>query len=322
MPPDVPVRQLVPLDVAMQVIAEAESPAELADLSISVDAFRQYARRAKLGLSVQNRAAEIRLRCERRIGEMLGERELLRGRPKNGSGGERLSDLGIDRKLSMRAQRLAQVPLAAFDAFISDTLAAGKELYTRNLLNLFERQAAKTRNQLPMPGGQITDLHSLVRAGRKFGTVYCDVPWDVPGNPPPYPVLTFDELAALPIPELAAQRCHLHLWAGDRFFEPAFTLIREWRFRVTSTFVWVTDEIGRGNYWRSGHVTMLTAVNSKNDHFDDHSLRSWISAPRGRHSQKPDVVRKLLERSSPGPRLELFATSCALGWTSWGGSLV
>jgi N6-adenosine-specific RNA methylase IME4 len=322
MPPDVPVWQLVPLDVAMQVIAEAESPAELADLSISVDAFRQYARRAKLGLSVQNRAAEIRLRCERRIGEMLRERQLLRGRPANGSSGERLSDLGIDRKMSMRSQQLATVPLSIFDKFIRDTLAQGKELYTRNLLNISERRAATARNKLPMPGGQIDDLHSLVRAKRKFGTIYCDVPWDVPGNPPPYPVLTFDELAALPIPELAAQRCHLHLWAGDRFFEPAFTLIREWRFRLTSTFVWVTDEMGRGNYWRSGHVTMLTAVNSKHDHFDDRSLRSWISAPRRGHSQKPDEVRKLLERSSPGPRLELFATSRAPGWNSWGGSLV
>jgi len=50
-------------------------------------------------------------------------------------------------------------------------------------------------------------------------------------------------------------------------------------------------------------------------------LRSWISAPRGRHSEKPAEVRRLIERASPGPRLELFATSAEPGWVSWGGSL-
>lgn len=127
-------RQLVPLDVAMQVIANAQLPGELIELTNQTESFRVYARRAKLGLSVQNRAAEIRLRCERRIGEMLGERELLRGRPKNGFGLERLSDLGIDRKLSMRAQRLAAVPLSIFNSHIIDVIRRGDELITGSLL--------------------------------------------------------------------------------------------------------------------------------------------------------------------------------------------
>ena len=47
-------------------------------------------------------------------------------------------------------------------------------------------------------------------------------------------------------------------------------------------------------------------------------LRSWIEAPRGRHSEKPEAVRALIERASPGPRLELFARKLTPGWYAWG----
>jgi len=66
------------------------------------------------------------------------------------------------------------------------------------------------------------------------------------------------------------------------------------------------------------HETLVTAVRSENDRFDDRWLRSWVEAPRGRHSEKPDVVRELIERASPGPRLELFARRRSTGWYSWG----
>jgi N6-adenosine-specific RNA methylase IME4 len=62
----------------------------------------------------------------------------------------------------------------------------------------------------------------------------------------------------------------------------------------------------------------VTAVRSENDRFDDRWLRSWVEAPRGRHSEKPDAVRALIERASPPPRLELFARKRATGWYSWG----
>jgi N6-adenosine-specific RNA methylase IME4 len=66
------------------------------------------------------------------------------------------------------------------------------------------------------------------------------------------------------------------------------------------------------------HEIPLTAVRSEDDRFDDRTLRSWIEAPRGRHSEKPDVVRETLERASPGPRLELFARKLVPGWFCWG----
>jgi N6-adenosine-specific RNA methylase IME4 len=70
--------------------------------------------------------------------------------------------------------------------------------------------------------------------------------------------------------------------------------------------------------WRMCHEILLTAVRTEDDRFDDQSLRSWIEAPRGRHSEKPDVVREMIERASPGPRLELLARKVTPGWYTWG----
>ena len=66
------------------------------------------------------------------------------------------------------------------------------------------------------------------------------------------------------------------------------------------------------------HEILLTAVRGENDRFDDPGLRSWIEAPRGPHSEKPDVVREMIERASPGPRLEIFARKLTPGWFAFG----
>jgi N6-adenosine-specific RNA methylase IME4 len=133
---------------------------------------------------------------------------------------------------------------------------------------------------------------------------------------------TLDELQKLPIRDLAApDRCHLHVWTLPN--ENLFALkpiVEGWGFRLASSLAWVkTATLGRGNYWRMSHEILLTAVlANKDDRFDDHSLRSWIEAPRARHSEKPEIVREMIERASPGPRLELFARKLVPGWFVWG----
>ncbi len=43
-----------------------------------------------------------------------------------------------------------------------------------------------------------------------------------------------------------------------------------------------------------------------------------IHAPRTAHSAKPDEMRRMIERVSYAPRLELFARGEAAGWDVWG----
>jgi N6-adenosine-specific RNA methylase IME4 len=66
------------------------------------------------------------------------------------------------------------------------------------------------------------------------------------------------------------------------------------------------------------HEILLTAVQSRDDRFDNRTFRSWMEAPRSRHNEKPGVVREIIEQASPDPHLELFARKLVPGWFVWG----
>jgi N6-adenosine-specific RNA methylase IME4 len=319
---------MVTVDDAMRAQAEANTPDELVRFADTAEALRVYARRARLGLSAQNRACELRLRAERRIGEYLsGTDRHVGGRPPekpvrhaNRFSPLRLGDLGIDRKLSFRAQRIAAIPTSTFDSWLQNTRTRGVEIVTRDLLNLNDRREAAARNRRRIVGGGVTDLIEFARAGNRMGTLYIDPPWRFSGTVVPYETIDLDQLCEMPIPMLAAERCHLHMWAtGINHQFAAKEVIETWGFRVVGDFVWVKPSLGGRNYWRQSHEVLLTAVRGDApDRFDDHGLRSWIEAPRAGHSEKPEVVRGLIERASPGPRLEIFGRKLAQGWFVWG----
>jgi N6-adenosine-specific RNA methylase IME4 len=44
---------------------------------------------------------------------------------------------------------------------------------------------------------------------------------------------------------------------------------------------------------------------------------NWIEAEREEYSAKPEIIRELIEKMSPPPRLELFARRGVEGWVCW-----
>ena len=314
---------VITIDAALHALASANTPDELITLANQAAALEVYARRAKLGMVAQNRCAEIRLRAERRLGELLTTTPRLHGRPKtvpDENTFPSLSDLGVpDRKISYRAQRIAAVPTREFEAYLRDAHHAGWEITTRGLLCVSERRQASSRNLQRIVGGRVVDLIDFTRIGTKMGCIVIDPPWRIEGSVLPYMAVQVDDLKILPISELAAERCHVHLWTlPNSYHRIAYEIIEHWGFRVVSEFVWCKNQLGKGHYWRMSHEILLTGVRSENDRFDDQTLRSWIEAPRGRHSEKPDAVREMIERASLGPRLELFARKVVPGWFAWG----
>lgn len=179
-----------------------------------------------------------------------------------------------------------------------------------------------------MSYGTLDDLQSLatdVRQGQRagFGSVLVDPPWKYRDQgrrgaaARHYPCMELAEIAALPVGDLAAERSHLHLWTTNAFMGEAIALCRHWGFTYKSLFVWTKPQLGMGAYWRVSHEILVLGVRGRLT-FLDHSVRSWLEADRRRHSQKPDEVRRLLERVSPAPRIELFARETAPGWLAWG----
>jgi N6-adenosine-specific RNA methylase IME4 len=172
----------------------------------------------------------------------------------------------------------------------------------------------------------VSDLGELVRAGKKFGTIYADPPWKY-GNQRTraatdnhYPTLTVEQIAALPVAELAGNDCHLHLWTTTAFLFECPKLFEAWGFTYRSVLVWAKPHMGLGNYWRVAHEFLMLATRGDAP-FLDHSIPSWILADRGSHSTKPRAVRQLVERVGLGPRLELFGRSAIDGWTVFGNQI-
>src|SRR6516164_9898000 len=207
---------LMTVDAALHALASATTPDELVQLSNHAAALQVYARRAKLGMVAQNRCAEIRLRAERKLGELLTTTPRLHGRPKSVPNENTLptqSDLGVrDRKISYRAQRIAAVLTKDFEAYLRRAHHVGWEITTRHLLCLSERRQASSRNRQRIVGGRVGDLIEFTRTGQKMGCIVIDPPWPIAGSILLYIDVHVDSLKALPVGELAAERCHVLLW--------------------------------------------------------------------------------------------------------------
>lgn len=76
---------------------------------------------------------------------------------------------------------------------------------------------------------------------------------------------------------------------------------------------------GIGQYARGSHEILLFGSRGK-AHLPptEHRPKSLQLAFLGEHSQKPEVFYDIIERCSPGPRLEMFARCQRPGWAVWG----
>jgi hypothetical protein len=134
-------RQLVLISQATKALAEAKTLDEIKKVRDRAEAVRHYARSASLGLDLQNQAAEIKLRAERKAGTVLADLTLRGGDRKSKSQPESLilADLGISRNQSSRWQQMAAVPEAQFQRYLEETNAANKELSAAGLRRLASR---------------------------------------------------------------------------------------------------------------------------------------------------------------------------------------
>lgn len=115
---------LVLFESALDALAECKSVDEVKGWTDRAAATQAYARMAK-DKRLEVDAAEIRIRAERRLGEMLAEQKasgnMAKGHKFTGGSVEvppaiTLTEAGIDKKLSSRAQKLAAVPEKEFEA--------------------------------------------------------------------------------------------------------------------------------------------------------------------------------------------------------------
>src|SRR5260370_41464534 len=122
--------ELARYDRACRALAEARSVDEVKDVRDIAMAMRLYAKQAK-NRDLEADAYELRVRAERKLGEMIAAQKetvgLNRGALVGGTSREpprdtrpTLAEAGIDKKLSSPAQKSHTLPTAAFEEVVAE----------------------------------------------------------------------------------------------------------------------------------------------------------------------------------------------------------
>jgi N6-adenosine-specific RNA methylase IME4 len=289
-------------------LAETGSIGEIARLHDLAEAARRYADSHE----AQNYAAEVKLRCARRAGELLA------GDPGFGPGKKSttLVDFGLAQSVAFRWQRMATVPGPQFETWLGET----DEVTAAGLLRLAKVERRGRRDAaLPPPtvNGEL--------ATKTYATIVADPPWQY-GNTATrgaaedhYPTMTAEALARLSVEvdKWADPDCHLYLWTTNNFVREAFDVVDGWGFDYKTMLTWVKPQIGMGNYFRSRTEHILFAIRGELG-TQRRDISNVVEAKRTQHSRKPDAFYDLVEAQSPGPYLEMFARRRRLGWDNWG----
>ncbi len=172
---------------------------------------------------------------------------------------------------------------------------------------------------------------------RQFATILADPPWrftNRTGKMAPehrrlarYATMTVDEIAALPVANIAAPVSHLYLWVPNALLPWGIQVLDAWGYQYKSNIIWHklrkdggSDGRGVGFYFRNVTEMILFGIRGKNARTLAPGRRqvNYIGSKKREHSKKPDEQYAIIEACSPGPFLELFARGTRPRWSVWG----
>ncbi len=135
--------------------------------------------------------------------------------------------------------------------------------------------------------------------------------------------MTEEELAKLPIGELATPDAVLFIWTTVPWLRKTIRLIEGYGFEYVSEFIWDKRVAGLGFWNRNRHETLLIATRGDMPAPPPAVLEpSVYPQEKGDHSAKPDYFRGLIAAYYPDlPAIELFAREVKKlpsNWTLWG----
>ena len=71
-------------------------------------------------------------------------------------------------------------------------------------------------------------------------------------------------------------------------------------------------------HWVNGNAELVLLGNKGKPKRLAKNIKQIVLSPRGKHSAKPEEVRKRIELLFEPPYIELFARQKVVGWDSWG----
>lgn len=169
-----------------------------------------------------------------------------------------------------------------------------------------------------------------------YQVVYADPPWDYAGRLQQdgkgavksaidhYNTMTLAQLKELKVAEKCEKDAILFLWTSSPHLPQAIDLMAAWGFDYkTVAFVWEKQKTNPGYYTLSQCELCLVGKRGKiPTPRGSRKERQFLSAMRGRHSEKPVEVRSRIEKMFPTlKKLELFARQRVEGWDAHGNEI-
>lgn len=142
--------QIISINKARTQLEAAQDLNEVQSIRDKAEALRQYARQANWGLDKQNHCAEIKIRAERRCGQLLKKHIQHGGDRRSGSrfDHQTLKQLDIKKGQSFRWQSIAEIPDELFENHIANLKKRRKELTSADLLRVAKDYRKKQKSQM------------------------------------------------------------------------------------------------------------------------------------------------------------------------------
>jgi len=325
---------LVQLNAIETALAQAKTVAEIKNIRNQAEAMRQCFRLAEYGLEMQNDAAEVKLRAERRAGEFLAGIERISGKRSDLTSSSMeeveltytatLQENNLSWGAASRWQLEAEVPPETFEQYIVEVKAKDKkELTSMGLVRLAKKLRLEKEQQ------ETTDniLSFEASSDHRYKTIVIDPPWptqkiirDARPNQDrfDYHTMSIEEIAKLPLRELASEDgCHIYLWTTHKHLPAAFDLFSEWGVKYQCVMTWVKPTGMTPYSWMyNTELVLFGRIGSLK--LERMGLKLSFDAPVTKHSEKPDVFYERVRLASPPPRLDVFARKPREGFEIWG----
>jgi N6-adenosine-specific RNA methylase IME4 len=141
-----------------------------------------------------------------------------------------------------------------------------------------------------------------------------------------YLTMTEEDLAALPIADLATEDSAIFMWTTVAWLFKSLRLLERWGFDYKSAAFWDKVDFGLGFWWRDQVEILLVATRGKMVAPENGSVLgpNLYREKKGRHSAKPTYFRDLIGNVPEYrdlPKVELFARvdePLPDGWYAWG----
>jgi N6-adenosine-specific RNA methylase IME4 len=199
-----------------------------------------------------------------------------------------------------------------------EILAAAKEIRSRARQTRFAEVTEKL--------AQISAGNCDLEIGQRFPILYLDPATRFAsgfGNRSienHYPTMSWPEIMALPIAELATDTAVMFCWSTVPHLANTLAAIAHWRFNYVSEWCWDKVDQGTGYWSFNQHEVLLIATRGAFPApLPGTQPRSLYAEKKTEHSAKPAWFAEQIERIWPGlPKVELFARNPRPGWTAWG----